>query len=233
MKRSTPPSSSSGASRAEGAAGGCTTISPEELTHEPTNAACSRRAIGPVTRNIMSRQWSLVLRVPEPLVRDAHAADEPDLAVDHDRAPVVAAVEPRPGAERRLAVALDPPAGLLERAEPIVGRAVAADVVDEHAHRHAAALPLEERVEHLIAHAAVFPHVDHDVDRRARGADVAQQRGQEGVAVVEHLDAAAALERRVDEMRQRLGELRRIHRAKRLVGPHDAAAPRRRRGRRR
>src|SRR4029079_10075884 len=77
-----------------------------------------------------------ILCVPEPLIRDRHAAGKSCLAVDHDRSPVIPAMKPGPRSELRHAEFLDVAAGLLEPIQTIAPRFSAAKTVEEDAHVH-------------------------------------------------------------------------------------------------
>ena len=148
--------------------------------------------------------------VAEPLVAHRHAAREarraPSITIARRwlRLWKRVSLPKRGGAER-----LDLPPGRLERVHVLVGGLHAAEAVEQDAHLHARPRALDEGGEDLVARLSRLPDVDGEVDRVLRGAEVLQEGGEEGHAVVEELHGAARAHGRARRSRDGGQELRR------------------------
>ncbi len=143
----------------------------------------------------------LVLRVAEPVVGDAHAAGERDVAVDDERlamGPIVGVFEAEE-AERIEPRQLG--AGGLSSRSRALRLQRRPDRIEDDADDDAALGGARQGVDEAIADLAVVEHVGFEVDARPGGVDRRQHRRERLVAVVQDGVGIAACDRRADERR--------------------------------
>jgi hypothetical protein len=158
-----------------------------------------------------------IFGVAQPLVGDAHATGEADLAVHHQQFAVGAVVDAAQVVPVQRVVELHFDAGVLHFLQQLVVDALAAGPVDQHVHRHAGARAFLERLGEAFADVARPVDVGLHVDGALRALDGGQHGGEDAVAVLEVLDAVAADQRRPEQSADLAPELGVVDR----VAMHD------------
>ncbi len=142
---------------------------------------------------------ALRVGVAEPVVGDADAAGESDLAVDDEQLAVSAMVGPRDRVPAQGVVPLDADAVALHEEGQVFGHLRGADGIQHDVDFHAGPRPFRQRLGEGAADFAIPVDVELEVDRSLRAADRGQHGRKDLHAVAQHVDAVAVRDGRAGE----------------------------------
>jgi len=175
---------------------------------------------GPVQVQADVGEMLAVLRVAQPFVGDAMAADERFPAVDHGQLAVVAVVQHPDGVERSLVEELHLAAHFAHAREHVLVEGLRALRVQHQAHADAGPGAVHERADHPCGERARLPEEGFEVDGLARGQDPRLEHVVEGTVLV---DAHGVAGHRGAEREAREGRDQRVDAVVALHLQHGAA----------
>jgi hypothetical protein len=167
--------------------------SPFSSTQFSENADCTCVHGRPAQPHRYVAVVLLVLRLAEPIVGHAVAADVCGPAVDDEDLPMVAVVEAAEAAQPQRPAVLDRHAGVPHPAEAGTPEVAAAVGVEHDPHRHALASACGQGRGHPFGDLAFLGEEGLEVHRVARGGDVGEQAVEER-AICDQLDVVAGAE---------------------------------------